>query len=559
MGIQLVYPTNHHKTHAESTFAIGRVSPAQALLVNQQPVALSRQGYFGHKLPLTFGVNRFVFACPSGEQRELVVTRHQPVWLPEGQIAPHTLPMADHALMPGDTLSLTVAAGANQSLKAELVYPDGTVLLATPMTAKGKTGFVDNRTAVFAELTQTQPLLAKPCVYAATVTLPACAQPADKLTLRWISATQTVTDPCHISLWDRPRFAQITGDRVVMRTSPPEGSRLTPQRQDAWVVITGKQGNWWRVRLSGERTAWLPADKISTVSTTPEPVMNLPAQTLKTCPVNATHSRVLLPGLPHPVPFHVESRPDGLDIDWYGLVSHCDFIHYHPEDRVIQRIDWSQPNADTFRLALTVPRLCGVEVSFNPDGAELLVKQLGLKPRILIDPGHGGAETGSTGPDGTREKTLNLSLALLTADALRQKGLDVTLTRSSDVDVSLTDRTTQAEAFDMVISLHHNALPDGRDPQQAQGLSTYYYHAMAKPLAQRLCDGLSQQLKLTRYGVFYDSLALTRIPQAMAVLVETGFMTHPQEFERLQTPAFRHAFALTLADQVAAFIRESHG
>jgi N-acetylmuramoyl-L-alanine amidase len=80
---------------------------------------------------------------------------------------------------------------------------------------------------------------------------------------------------------------------------------------------------------------------------------------------------------------------------------------------------------------------------------------------------------------------------------------------------------------------------------------------MAKPLAQHLCDGLSQQLGLTRYGVFYDSLALTRIPQAMAVLVETGFMTHPQEFERLQTPAFQQAFAQTLANLTAAFIAGS--
>jgi N-acetylmuramoyl-L-alanine amidase len=555
--MKLVYPSNNHTTFAASTFCIGSVTVGQTLTLNGQPVALSAKGYFAQRLALAFGRNVFQFLTSDGSQRQLVVTRPAPVSIADGTIQPDRLPTPPMAVMPGDVIPLIVAAGPHQSLKAQWVGTVGTVLLEVSLTALGSDGLVDNRHAVFAELTQTQPLLAKPCLYQATAVLPACLPAMDHVRLHWLSPTQTVVDKADITLWDQPRFGRVAADRVVMRTSPPDGSRLSPQRQGAWVVITGRRGNWWRVRLSDERTAWLPVDKVEAVTSTPEPVANIPAQTLKTQPVSGkTHSIVSLPGLPHPVAHHVDSRPNGLTLDLFGMVSHCDFIHYHPQETVIHRIDWSQPNADTFRLMLTVPRLCGYDVSFLAEGARLLVKQLSRTPKILIDPGHGGAETGSTGPDGTPEKTLNLSLSQLTAEACRRHGLDVTLTRTQDIDLSLTARTDQAAGYDMVISLHHNALPDGRDPQTAQGLSVYYYHGMAKPLAQHLCDGLTNTLSVPNYGVFYDSLALTRIPDAMAVLIETGFMTHPQEYERLQSPAFQQRFAQALADQLVAFIRQ---
>jgi N-acetylmuramoyl-L-alanine amidase len=183
------------------------------------------------------------------------------------------------------------------------------------------------------------------------------------------------------------------------------------------------------------------------------------------------------------------------------------------------------------------------------------LKTLPQQPRILIDPGHGGTETGSTGPDGTREKTLNLALSLQIAERLRALGYSVTLTREADTTVSLTERTEQAMPYDMLLSIHHNALPDGRDPNRAQGLSTYYYHPFSKPLANTLLSMLSPAMAVPAYGLFYDSLALTRVHQCLAVLVEVGFLTHPAEYERLTDPAFQGRFAAQFATAVQAYLR----
>jgi N-acetylmuramoyl-L-alanine amidase len=154
------------------------------------------------------------------------------------------------------------------------------------------------------------------------------------------------------------------------------------------------------------------------------------------------------------------------------------------------------------------------------------------------------------GPTGVPEKALNLSLALLLAEALRTKGIQCALTRETDREVSLAERGEQTEALnaDLVISLHHNALPDGRDPLKARGASCYYYHPFSKTLAQSLQAALAEEIP--NYGLFYDSLYMTRIPQCLAVLVEVGFMTHPEEYECLLETSFQEKIAKMLCHSI---------
>jgi N-acetylmuramoyl-L-alanine amidase len=576
--IKLVYPSNGHTTAEKQTFVVGATDPKQLLTLNGQPVVISPKGYFSQVLPLSPGSNTFVFRTASGEERPLTINRQGPVRVPNGQIRPDLKPTPSLICMPGDWVSLTCVAGANQQLTATYCLPDGTVWLSIPLTApltaggndplNGPDDWFDDRQALFAELTQTTAPIAKQCVYTGKAQLPktACDNwPTAPLTLFWQTATQRIADKATLSLWQQCRFGQVTKTPTVMRTSPPEGSRLTPQQTGAWLTLTGKQGPWWRVRLSGERTAWLPDHSVSLL---PEgdhpPSLAVPVLTLKTQPLAPDASSLLLPGWRQVLPYHLNLQPNGLTLEWFGAVSHCDFIHYHPQETVIKRIEWSQPNMDTFTLDINLPRLCGAEVVYKQDagkanaGAVVNLKRLPTNPRILLDPGHGGSESGSMGPDGTPEKALNLALSLKVAAAMRQAGLNVTLTRTQDVTMGLVERTDMAADFDMVISLHHNALPDGRDPQKSKGLSTYYYHAMAKPLADALFEGLGKALGVPKYGVFYDSLALTRIPTAMAVLVEVGFMTNPQEYERVQDPAFQQQFAMALSQQVKQFVAQ-HG
>jgi N-acetylmuramoyl-L-alanine amidase len=109
------------------------------------------------------------------------------------------------------------------------------------------------------------------------------------------------------------------------------------------------------------------------------------------------------------------------------------------------------------------------------DGQSTLTRTLGLKiGRIVIDPGHGGHDTGTIGPTGLMEKDLCLDVALRLGKIIEQRlpGADVVYTRSDDTFIPLEERTNianQAKA-DLFISIHANSSRD----QGARGIETYY-------------------------------------------------------------------------------------
>ena len=109
------------------------------------------------------------------------------------------------------------------------------------------------------------------------------------------------------------------------------------------------------------------------------------------------------------------------------------------------------------------------------DGQSTLTRTLGLKiGRIVIDPGHGGHDTGTIGPTGLMEKDLCLDVALRLGKIIEQRlpNADVVYTRSDDTFIPLEERTgiaNEAKA-DLFISIHANSSRD----MDARGIETYY-------------------------------------------------------------------------------------
>lgn len=112
--------------------------------------------------------------------------------------------------------------------------------------------------------------------------------------------------------------------------------------------------------------------------------------------------------------------------------------------------------------------------ALDADGS--LVRMFGLKiGKIVIDPGHGGHDTGTIGPDGYMEKDLVLDVALRLGKLIRQRlGAQVVYTRSTDVFIPLQERTriaNEAKA-DLFISIHANSSPEA----STSGVETYYFN-----------------------------------------------------------------------------------
>jgi len=110
-----------------------------------------------------------------------------------------------------------------------------------------------------------------------------------------------------------------------------------------------------------------------------------------------------------------------------------------------------------------------------------MARQLGLGVRtVVIDPGHGGVDPGASGKSGLQEKTVNLDIALALRKLLKEKaGLDAILTRESDVDVPLENRTVIAnqKRADLFVSIHSNAHRD----RKRGGVETFFLNISPDP------------------------------------------------------------------------------
>lgn len=198
------------------------------------------------------------------------------------------------------------------------------------------------------------------------------------------------------------------------------------------------------------------------------------------------------------------------------------------------------------------------------------------KQRVLLDPGHGGRdEPGAVGPTLLVEKEVNLDIARRTAALLEAEEVETALTRYEDYRATLVFRAEIAKAVrpDAVISIHHNAEPDGTIDHP--GTETFYQHD--SPTSKRLAgliyeetvQGLSQfpaswtgnrdagaKWRLNSRGTdYYGILRHTFAASITAVLSEAAFISNPSEEELLRREDVRAAEAQALSKAILRFLR----
>lgn len=168
--------------------------------------------------------------------------------------------------------------------------------------------------------------------------------------------------------------------------------------------------------------------------------------------------------------------------------------------------------------------------------------------KICIDPGHGGKDSGAIGPTGLYEKDVNLAVALILGAQLIRMGVQVIYTRTTDVYVSLKQRTDYANAqrAGYLISVHCNSFS-----ATSRGTETWCF-AAGKP-GESLAKSIQAQLiavnSLTDRGVKYagDSLHMIRETKMPATLTELAFISNPTEEALLRDPANQKKYALAMA------------
>jgi N-acetylmuramoyl-L-alanine amidase len=218
---------------------------------------------------------------------------------------------------------------------------------------------------------------------------------------------------------------------------------------------------------------------------------------------------------------------------------------------------------------------------------------------IVIDPGHGGKDPGTTGRHGTTEKDITLKLALLLKDLLaKHPDTRVFMTRERDVFVELEDRAKFANSkeADVFVSVHVNSHPhkgvrgleiyhfgEAKDqralevaarengtPLNSTGVGWEYLVAdlltskkiehsleLAWTAKQAMVSGLSGRYSTIDHGVKTAPFYVLRFTTMPGILAEIAFMSNPIEEKQLQTPAFLTHLAESIADGIRAYLQPS--
>ena len=177
--------------------------------------------------------------------------------------------------------------------------------------------------------------------------------------------------------------------------------------------------------------------------------------------------------------------------------------------------------------------------------------------RVVIDPGHGGPDPGAVGIGGLRETDVVLDLSLQVAQLLEAKGVQVVLTRTSEIDVDLPPRVSLANRMraDAFLSIHANAISMSRP--EVNGIETFYF---SDPRSARLAAHVQQQVlnvspgspnRGVRQGRFFV-IRRTTMPSA---LVETGFVTGRLDAPRLADQGHRRRLSLAIAAGILNYLR----
>jgi N-acetylmuramoyl-L-alanine amidase len=252
------------------------------------------------------------------------------------------------------------------------------------------------------------------------------------------------------------------------------------------------------------------------------------------------------------------------------------------------------------RVAIDPPR--SVDLAAPPKPADVsssrrtsLTRALGLKlNRVVIDPGHGGHDHGTTGPGGLKEKELVLDLAKRLKDLIEQRlGAEVILTRESDVFIPLEERTDIANRHraDLFLSIHLNSsryrtvsgpevfylnFTDSKDDLEVasrenagHGKSIFELTELLQKIA--LKDKIAESSEFARHvqrslyrlnsptaatknrGVKKAPFVVLIGASMPSILAEVGFVTNAREEAQMKRPEFRDQMAEALYNGVAAY------
>jgi N-acetylmuramoyl-L-alanine amidase len=350
------------------------------------------------------------------------------------------------------------------------------------------------------------------------------------------------------------------------------------------VTILGQQSSWLNVRLDNGVTGWIHADYVQ-ISEAPAANNQVNGGTSPGAKIEVTGNTVNLRAGP------------GTNYDTRGQVKKGEQLPLLGEQGGWYRVQTSRGVAylaGWLARVLTTESASAEEIPSSPGMPEENSGDTGTVPdpgpegyepnenespvlpeenqpqpvtvanRVVLDPGHGGHDSGAIGYSGSYEKDVNLSVAKKAAELLRAAGYEVLMTREDDRYLSLNDRvdfanSSRAAAF---VSIHSN----GSTNPETNGTEVYYYIDQDDPVvvaqaaerarfARIMQDNLLRALGRKDNGVRDNkNFVVIRYTQIPAILVEIAYLTNLGEEVLLNDPAFQDRAAQAIANGIMEYL-----
>ena len=265
-------------------------------------------------------------------------------------------------------------------------------------------------------------------------------------------------------------------------------------------------------------------------------------------------------------PFLIEDNTDRLAVKLYGLSKDENFIMpavTGQVDNLSMEVNTAE-GPDSFKLlvepgfdmAAFARRWVGTKLVIDIYKPPVVSAENVLKDKtIIIDPGHGGIDSGAIGPGDIHEKDAVLAMSLYLRDFLIAEGARVIMTRTEDEFVNLYDRPERIDQYnaDLLIGVHVNAHDHNARATEIHGLMVLYNFAHNEALADFMLSTMEAEVDLPAFRTWRRNIAVLRHPQIPSVLVEAGYLMHPEDNWHILQPAGQKKLAGSMKEGIKKY------
>lgn len=320
-------------------------------------------------------------------------------------------------------------------------------------------------------------------------------------------------------LWSFPITAStkeviVNENYLNLRSGPGTNyDKLGQVHQDEQYSIVGQEGDWVEIQLDGY-TAWISIDYVTIQEDSSE-------QEVEDVGIDQSIEQASIT-----IPFENTHIRNGPSTD-------SEIVYFAKKGETLsvtgKTDNWLKVKNETIE-GYVLSDLVTDEIKENNEG---------LKGKtIVLDPGHGGFDSGAISPTDVQEKDLAYKTADILAQELTMLGALVLTTRDQDTFASLASRATLSNTVnaDAFISLHYNSVPD---LPTVTGISTYYFHKQYEELANYFQHEIIKESGDSDRGAELGDFQVIRQNLMPAVLIELGFMSNPEMDTLMTTNAYQ--------------------